>query len=152
MSNEPTVRLSPTQVSIWPKSKRQPEYFAPDIETMARLARHFMSGPPRDHPTRVYIKKPSERLLKALAPHLALQRVDPTGDIGRASWWKVVLSDETADLDPVHARRVNDYIARSLQDMFWKKDGQVFVDSAVPEEPASALIVPFNQGAREGRG
>ena len=90
-----------------------------------------------DQPTRVYIEEPSERLLAFLGPILGLERIEFGGGLVR---WKVALSDETDSIDPVHARQVNEYLAEDLQELFWKKDGRVVVDSALRANSASKVV------------
>ena len=92
-----------------------------------------MGGPshPRLH------RRAQRATLGVPRPDFGLERIEFGGGLVR---WKVALSDETDSIDPVHARQVNEYLAEDLQELFWKKDGRVVVDSALRANSASKVV------------
>ena len=126
-----------TEAHPWDGAKKPLDAVKLMLDQLALVTRSRMAAEWVDHPTRVYIEEPSERLLAFLGPILGLERIEFGGGLVR---WKVALSDETDSIDPVHARQVNEYLAEDLQELFWKKDGRVVVDSALRPHSASKVV------------
>jgi hypothetical protein len=138
MRDETVVTLDSEQAkSLWQGAKVELEFLLKFIDGIALVARDMIESDPVDHPTRVYVHKPSDRFLAVMTPVLGLEPVQYTHETVR---WKVALSDETDKADPVWARAVNCYIAEELQTYFWKKDAEFVVDSAPPKAPESNLV------------
>jgi hypothetical protein len=89
----------------------------------------MIEGGPRDHPTRVYVTKPSRRFLASMTPVLGLKKLQ----WGLSERWVVALSEQTDRHDPVFARNINKFHGTAAPGFFWKKDACFVVDSALIE-------------------
>ncbi len=127
---------------LWQGAKRDIQFLPQHVEGILRYAKSMIDDDMRDHPTRVYVEKPSERFLALMTPVLGLTRIEWGCGLVQ---WQVALSEETDKIDPVAARNVNNFIAQRLQEFFWKKDATFLVDSARTKPASNLIAVEFRR-------
>lgn len=145
MTGETTVHPGPTKKGddSWQDAKRDLKYLPQRVEGILGYAKEMIdNGGRRDHPTRVYVVKPSDRFLALMTPALGLKPIEWGSSSVR---WQVALSEETDKIDPVAARNVNNFIAKQLQEFFWKKDACFVVDSARSAPESNLISVDFSR-------